>query len=448
MAGKSRISLIAAVAIAVSLCATTVLRAQTLIRDAEIEYSLRELARPILNAAGLSPDRVQILVLKDDDLNAFIVDTRHIFINSGLIRRMDNAAMLQAVIAHEAAHIANGHITRRFANMRSARTAAGLGALLSAAVAASGNSRAAAGVLAGSIGSSQRVLFSHTRSEENSADQSGARFMSQAGVDPQAMVEVLEIFRGQEALSTSRQDPYARTHPLSRDRLRAARGYAAAYAPQRAPDEGTEYWFQRARGKLEAFIGNPQRTLRRLRRADASSLVLMQRAVAYHRIPDAAKAVQTVNALVGARPNDPYAHELRGQILFESRQFGAAVNAYAQAVNLSPNQPLILAGYGRALLALDTGDGNRRALQVLERARSRDPQQPRMLRDLAVAYAKNGNNGMASLATAERYALLGRMDDAEVHATRASGLLPRGNPGWTRAQDVLLAAQAAANQRR
>ena len=70
-----------------------------------------------------------------------------------------------------------------------------------------------------------------------------------------------------------------------------------------------------------------------------------------------------------------------------------------------------------------------------------------MMRDLAVAYARTGNPGMASLATAERYALLGRFEDAGIHAKRAVGLLPRGSAGWNRAQDVLDAAKTAGKRR-
>ncbi|MCP5114953.1 MAG: hypothetical protein GY953_29335 [bacterium] len=44
---------------------------------------------------------------------------------------------------------------------------------------------------------------------------------------------------------------------------------------------------------------------------------------------------------------------------------------------------------------------------------------------------------MASLATAERYALIGRTKDAVSLARRAAGILPKGSPGWLRAQDIL-----------
>lgn len=421
---------------------------QTLIRDAEIEYTLRRLAEPVLRAAGLNTNRVKILVIKDSTLNAFVVDTQHMFIHSGLILKLKTPEELQAVIAHEAAHIANGHISRRLLNMQSAKTAAGLGMLLAAVTAATtGDGKAAAGVAVGTMNSAKRRFMSHTRSEESSADQSGARYMARAGIDPVAMVHVLDLFRGQENLSIGRLDPYAQTHPLSRDRLRAVRGYAAAYGAQGTPDPNSAYWYARTRGKLGAFIRNPKWGLREAKKIGFADVELMMKAVSYHRTPNLKKALKAVNALIAARPKDPYAHELKGQILLESRQAKAAAGAYNKAVSLAPNEPLILAGYGRALLAQGSTASIKKALQVLEKARARDPQDPRMMRDLAVAYAKLGNNGMASLATAERYAIQGRLTDAGLHATRAAGLLPRGSVGWNRAQDVIRAAKTAPKRR-
>ena len=48
-----------------------------------------------------------------------------------------------------------------------------------------------------------------------------------------------------------------------------------------------------------------------------------------------------------------------------------------------------------------------------------------------------GPDGMAALATAERFALRGNIKDAMVHARRAAKALPEGSPGWLRAQDIL-----------
>jgi len=418
--------------------------AVNILRDPDIEHALQQLAAPLISAAGLPQGQIKVLVVGDSKLNAFIVDTRHILIHSGLILKAQNAEELQAVIAHELAHIANGHITRRLANQRNAGGAARFGLLLALAVGAStGNGQAAAGIALGASSSASRVFLGHTRAEESSADQAALRYLALAKIDPNAMSDVLDYFRGQEALSSARQDPYVRSHPLTRDRIRAVKGYAAAYAGSATDHPNAEYWFARARGKLGAFLQAPGSTLRKTLKGDTSDIAVMRRAIAYHRSPNPQKALAQINKLAGMRPNDPFVHELRGQILLESRQYQAAVGAYGRAVNLAPKNALILAGYGRALLALKTRDSYGKALRVLEQARSRDARDPRMMRDLAVAYARSGQNGMASVATAERYALLGDLKNAKIHAKRAVGLLPQGSQGWNRAQDVLNAAKFA-----
>lgn len=441
MAGSAaRLLLAALVALAVALPA----RAQGILRDAESEVALRELARPLLAAAGLGADAVKILIIEDSKMNAFVGDAQHIFLHSGLILRVKRAEELQAVLAHEIAHITNGHIVRRAANARNMRTAAGLGLILSAAAAAAGSTEGALGLAAGTASSAQRVFFGHTRAEEASADQSGIRYMATAGIDPSAAADVLELFRGQEALNIGRQDPYARTHPLSRDRIRAIEGYAAAYAGRTRQDQAAAYWFALVQGKLAAYLQNPNQTIRATR-GDDGALSLMRRAVAYHRMPKPAEAIAAAEALVAARPDYAHARETLGWILLESRQPEAAVAAYRQAAAMAPGEPLVLAGLGRALVVAGA-DGE--ALDVLERSRSRDPQNPGVLRDLATAYARSGQPGMASVATAERFALSGRLADAAIHAQRAVDQLPRGSAGWLRAEDVLRAAQAEGALRR
>ena len=408
--------------------------ARTLIRDPDIEYALKELAQPVITASGLSASRIDILIIQDDRMNAFIINDRSIFIHSGLILRLDSAAELQAVIAHEVAHIANGHIPRRAGNARAAGRTGLAGIALGLAAALAGAPEAAAGLSLGVQSSAMRAFLAHTRAEEAAADASGLRYMAEAGVDPSAAVKVLERFRGQEALSAGRQDLYVRTHPLTRDRLRAVRGLAAGLRVADVDQGSANYWFLRAKGKLGAFIRSPRETLRRVDRDDGSDIAVMRRAIAYHRQPDPARARTEIDRLASMRPSDPFVHELRGQILLESRNFNAAVGAYRRAAELRPRNSLILSGYGRALLAAGSHSA---ALDVLVRARAQDARDPRLLRDLSVAYARAGQNGMASVATAERYALIGRPKDAVLHAKRASGLLPTGSPGWRRAEDIV-----------
>ena len=173
----------------------------SLLRDPDIEHGLQKLAAPILRAAKLKSDSVKVWVVNDMALNAFVIDHTHIFLHAGLVLKLKSAAQLQSVIAHEAAHISNGHISRRLANARRAKMATSFGVLVAAAAVGAGHTDAGLVLALGATGSVNRILLAHTRIEESAADQSALRFMNAAKIDPVAMAEVFELFIGQSNLS-------------------------------------------------------------------------------------------------------------------------------------------------------------------------------------------------------------------------------------------------------
>lgn len=423
-------------------------RAVSLIRDAGIEYGLNRLARPIIDAAGLSASRIRVLVVNDMSLNAFVTDGRAVFIHAGLILRLQTSEALQAVIAHEVAHIANGHFVRRQLNAQNASRNAlfGLAAGI-AAGAVTGNPELGAGIATGTRSSALGVFLGHTRAEEAAADRAGLRYLARAGIPPSAMKEVFDLFAGQEALAPERQSAWARTHPVSRERSRAAENFAAVLSPRTTDRAAIEYWFQRARGKLSSYLRSPSYTLDRVGLTDQSDPARIQRAMAYFKTPDMTRARAEMAKLIESREDDPFFHELLGWMEIESGNAERAVEAYRNAVTIAPREATILAGYGRSLLALDTPDTDKEALTALEAARARDRRNTRLLRNLAVAYARTGNNGMASLSTAQMYQAMGQREDARLHATRASDQLPVGSPGWSRSQDILRATEPKSNRR-
>ncbi|MFW8636220.1 M48 family metalloprotease [Cribrihabitans pelagius] len=434
-----RLASIPALAVcAVLICLAPAVQAASvpLLRDADIEHGLNRLAAPVLRAAGLNAQRVRVLLVNDRSFNAYVVDSQTIFIHYGLVLKADSARMLQAVIAHEAAHIANGHLGRRMQNLRSAKGAAGLGMALSVLAAAAGAGEAAAGIAVGTQTSALRGFLAHTRAEEASADASAADYLRRAGISPKGLAELHRIFAGQEHLSAASQDPYMRSHPLSRDRLRAAEAYAAAHGSAGRPNAEADYWFARLRGKLSAFARAPDWTRRRAAGEQYSDVRQMREAVASHRQNNRTRALKAIDGALAARPKDAFYHDLKGQILMENRQRQAAAAAYGQAARLAPRDPLILTGLGRVQLAAGNPAA---ALKTLEKARAIDFRNPLLLREMSLAYARTGQTGLAALVTAERYALMGRLKDAGLHAKRASALLPAGSPGWRRAQDVLAA---------
>lgn len=419
--------------------------AYTLIRDAEIEATIARLAEPIFSAAGISPDSIKILILLDDNLNAFVFGGRTMVLHTGLLRQLEEPRALIGVIAHETGHITGGHIARRtLAAERLTGPAMIAMALGAAAAAATGNAQAGAAVALGGSEMIRRSLLAYSRAEEAAADQAGLSYMERAGIDPEGMVDVLRLFRGQEVFQARGVDPYALTHPLSRERVALLeRRVAESPVRGRPMNPDLAYRFERMKAKIDGFVLSPEQVMRDTARADDpdSEFNLLRRAIAHHRRAETDKALGLLDRIMQKRRDDAYYLALRGQFLFEGARPAEAVTALRRARALAPREPLIAGNLGRALLATGEPAAEAEALKVLSEAARADSADPAMLRDLSVAHARAGQDGLAALAAAERLALLGQFQDAGRLANRAMGLLPRGSPGWQRADDLLALAR-------
>lgn len=411
----------------------------SLIRDAEIERTLYDLSEPIFKAAGLEND-VTMYIVQDSTLNAFVAGGQNIFLHTGLIQELDQPEELLGVIAHEAGHITGGHLARRGIATRQAQGPAAIAMLLGLAAGIASNSGdAGLAVVTGSQQIIQRSLLKYSRSEEASADQAGLKYMIRAGISPKGMITTLERFQGQEIFNPALRDPYALTHPLSQERINTLK--------QRIEDVETTtarvsphmiYAHARMRAKFDGFLNNPKDTIERIAESTTDELELYTRAIALHRLPAPEKAISTIDKLLVLYKNDPFYNELKGQILLESGRGAQAIPSYKKAVEIAPNEPLLLAGLGRALLSTDTASNNREALMYLEKAALQDIQDANVRQYLAIAYARDNNEGMAALATAERFAIRQNIKTAKRHARHAAEILTNGSPGWIRAQDILI----------
>lgn len=420
----------------VSLCLAPA-AAFGLIRDAEIEETLERISRPVLQAASLNPAIVNIYIVNDPRMNAFVAGGQNIFIHAGMLMSLDSVDQLRAVIAHESGHIAGGHLARRDSALRGARGVAVIGMIGAAAATIAGSPEAGVALASGSQQAAERRLLAHSRAEEAAADQMGLRYLAVSGSDPSAMIDVLRSFKRRDFQRSLSSDPYLRTHPIWSDRLSLITEEVAKLPKGRATDPETAYWHARMVAKLEGFLQPPRQTLKEHSEDAEGEPNQVARAVALHRLPDPDRAIEAVDALIAQRPGDPYYLELKGQFLLEAGRAAEAAESYRMAVDAAPFEPQILGGLGRALLNMNTAESNLEAGEVLALSARYDKANAGVLRDLAMAEARLGNEGEAALATSERFLLTGDFQDAARNAHRAAQLLPKGSPGWQRAEDVL-----------
>ena len=75
--------------------------AQSILRDAETEAFFDEISAPLIEAAGLDPKNVDIILINDKSVNAFVAGGQAVYLHSGLIDAATSANEVQGVIAHE-----------------------------------------------------------------------------------------------------------------------------------------------------------------------------------------------------------------------------------------------------------------------------------------------------------------------------------------------------------
>jgi len=413
--------------------------ANALIRDAEMEAVLHEVAKPILDAAGFAEDEVKLSVWGDGRVNAFATGDNRIVLFSGLVEAAENYGELAAVIAHEAAHLAGGHVVRRAEHFAETSVAASALSLLAviAATAGTNDPGAALGGLAATQHVAERTALIYTRDQEAAADAQAVLFMDQAGLDPVYLADFLGTLAEDER-SWGDVDPYTQSHPLSSDRISTLQRQTDNFSKQFVDiDPGLQHRFERVQAKLHSFLGDPAEVLEKLDPSDSSEIATLQRAVALHRLGRHGEAIAEVDRLVGMHPEDPYHLELKGQIQFESGQTEEAVVIYRQVLSQTPDEALIKVGLAQALLALQDDASTAEALEVLEDAVRRDSLNAPARYFLAQALARKGNLPRANLMTAEQRLILGDLGGARRFAERTIEGAGAGTPEWFRANDIL-----------
>ena len=438
-----RLRAVVAIVIAITLSVQPAI-AQSVLRDAETEAFFDEISEPLIRVAGLDPANVDVVLINDKSINAFVAGGQTVYLHSGLIETAVSANEVQGVIAHELGHIEGGHVVR-FSEGTSAASGISIATLILAAAAiAAGAGEAGMGILAAGQQAALGKFLAFTRAQEGVADTSGSRYLSAAGITGKGSIGFFKKLQNFEfRLGIPQEDSYGRTHPLSGERISVLEdAYKADPAWDKPLNQKWEAGFKRVKAKLSGYLADPNATLRDYPESDLSVPARYARAYAWHKAAYPQKALAEASSLVSTQTDDPYFLELYGQILLESGRPADAIEPLRKAVKLTGNQPLIAAIFGHALIATEDRTNLAEATQVLKAAVSKDNQNPFAWYQLGVVYAQQGDTPRAALASAERYLMEGAPQFALPNAQEAMAGLPEYSPDWIRAQDINLVAEA------
>ncbi len=265
-----------------------------MIRDTEIENLLNDYSQKIFRAAGLGTGRVAVRIINNDAFNAFVIDGRNVFMHTGTLMQSNTPNEVIGVIAHEAGHIAGGHMAalRRRLAQDQARSLLvqiiGIAAIIGGAVAGGGSANslgnAGQGVLMGGNELLMRGLTAERREQESAADQAGLKYLAATQQSGLGMLTTFERFAGQELFSDAQKDEFVRTHPVATNRLARLRQLVEQspfYSVTDPPDLQLRHDMMRA--KLSGYIEPPGTVFNRYPMTNMSVPARYARAIARFR---------------------------------------------------------------------------------------------------------------------------------------------------------------------
>ncbi len=419
-----------------------------ILRDAETEQLLRDYTRPILQAAGLAKQNINVVIINDRAFNAFVADGRRIFVNIGALLESQTPNQIIGVLAHETGHLAGGHLAKMREQVAQAQTQMIVAMLLGAGAVVAGSRSGSPGA-GGNIGAAafsapqeiiRRSLLSYVRQQEENADRAGVRFLNATGQSSKGMYETFHRFADQSLFAARGSDPYMQSHPMPTDRVAALQEMARS----------SPYWDKKdspalqlrhdlMRAKIAGFMDRPD-TVQRLFPQSVDSLpARYARAISTYRHGDLRTAVAMIDGLIKVQPNNPYFEELKGQALLEGGRPAEAIAPLRRAVQLSGRSPLIEMLLGQALVATNNNAYTDEAISILKLAITREPEAPIGYMQLAMAYGRKGQYAEADLASAQAAYLRGDNKTARDLASRAKSRFAVGSPGWVKADDIIAA---------
>lgn len=153
-------------------------------------------------------------VLDDKELNAFSLPGGFIYINSGLLEKV-NDDELSFVLGHEIGHVAAKHAVKKIQSTMAFQL------LLTAALTAAGGSNSVGAIAQASDQVYSLISLGYSREDEYFADKLGVKYSSKSGFNPRAAITALEKIKAGENQAGGGGPAYLRTHPYPDDRIKA-----------------------------------------------------------------------------------------------------------------------------------------------------------------------------------------------------------------------------------
>ncbi len=422
-----------------------------IINDAEINNYINYLSKPLLVSSGLSEEFVEVNIIFDDRINAFVAGGQRIFIHSGLITNSDEPEEIVGVIAHEIGHIVSGHLTRTREAISSASTAGILAALFGViSVGIYHNSieqvegdLTAAAIFSSANSLSLNSILKYSRTQELNADMHAINLLEENKTSGRGLLKILYKLSKKDKINANQMN-YLSTHPLNSERISIAgnRIKGSKYFNQKSNIKSLEN-LNRIKAKINGFT-KPHESLRK-HNQDKSIYGRIAKATSLHKLGKNKESIEILKKLIKDEPLNPYIYETLGKTYLDNRQIDKSIDLYEKATKISENNSLILIGYSKALISKNKQETDIKAINILEIVTKKLKKNYNAWRLLEILYGRSGKYGQSFLAGAEKSLILGQRRNAFNKATEALKLLKVNTPNYYRAKDIIIITKKTNN---
>ncbi|MBL6665320.1 MAG: M48 family metalloprotease [Rickettsiales bacterium] len=425
--------------------ASSALAQISLIRDAQTEKFLRDLSNPIFKAANLNPNDINIYIVNDNAINAFVSGGQNMFINIGLITKFDTPDTLIGVVAHETGHIKAGHLARSYEAYEKAQTTMILSYLLGIGAVIAGAPDAGMAAITGGQDAAVRLYLKFNRSQEEAADYHAIEYLDKIKYPSSGLVKLLQYFNRQSIGYEGQINEYLLTHPVSKKRvdLILDRTKNNNFS-NKIINSKLQRQMDVVIKKLEGFTTKPQGILKKYQHKN-QYLDNYIKAIAYFRDNQLSKSLNLLDPLINSTKNQEekgFLYELKGQILFENGQINDSIIAYNAAIKNLNDEYSAQAkiSFATAILNLHSTDKELLGLATknLEEAKIFEKNTPFLFKQLSQAYNKLNHEGKSYLALAEYNLLIREKEKATKYAKKAKDKLSKNDKiNLLRAEDII-----------
>ena len=275
--------------------------------DLLLNTYVNDIVQRLVAVAHPRPFTYSIRVVEDGSINAFTFGGGILYVNAGLLARMENESQLAMVLAHEIAHVTESHVTKGIEGNYGIQV---LGQLAAQTAAASGKVTLPPALLQKTYEYSMKAATTgHGRASETEADVVGLEYMAKAGYDPREAPRTFEQLMKEYGDQGAIENFFYGDHPTNKSRIEKLTGLVQSkyknLADSRLPDSNTDEFRKRTR-ELVRIVARMDYDRKRFNTA----AVMFQRALQ-------------------AKSDDPESHYYLGKIALET---GSGPDAPKQAI--------------------------------------------------------------------------------------------------------------------